>query len=137
MKQLEKFRCLKKDWVSLELTKLDAKSYPRLPKLPFAKKALNEEREFINRFIGLQKLKSFAKVQLVKIEPKELVKINNTRCFPRGHKSWPQEVKDLVKLEFYFKSRYSSDSKNKEEQNQRLNSFYNTIIRKSDNVLFF
>ena len=135
--QLNKFRCLKKDWVSLRLTKLSAKDYPILPKLPFKKSALNEEREFINRYISLQKIKSFAKDQLVKIDNKELKALNKTKCFPEGYGSWSEEVKNLVKLEFYIKSRYLDSSKTEEEREQRLNSFFSTIYKKSSNVLFF
>lgn len=135
--QLEKFRCLNKSWKSLELTKLTKKEYPRLPLLPLGKKALNEEREFILRYINLQKLKTFAKDQLVKIDPKELKKINKRSCFPKGQASWSKEVQDLVKLEYYIKSRYKKDPKKPAEYQERLESFFSTIIRKSNNVLFF
>ncbi len=137
IKSLEKFRCLKDDWLSLKVTKLTKKDFLHLPKLGFDKKSLREDRQFINRFIDLQKLKTFTKDQLVKIEDSELVAINKTSCFPRGHKSWPVEVKELVKLELYIKSRYVKEADNKEEQVRRLNSFFTSIVRKSNENLFF
>lgn len=134
---LEKFRCLKSDWVSLGLTKLTRKNYNKFPKLSFSKKELNGEKEFIERFITLQKLKDFAKDQLVKIEDSELSKINKTSCFPGGYKTWSAEVESLVKLEYYIKSRYIDNVKKDEDLQLRLNSFLSTISRKSTDVLFF
>ncbi len=135
--ELESFRCLKSDWVSLELTNLSNKDYKRFPKLGFSKAALNKEKQFIERFITLQKLKVFAKEQLVKIDDNDLSKVNKSSCFPRGHKSWSTEVEDLVKLEYYLKSRYIDNAKKDEDLKIRLNSFLSTISRKSTDVLFF
>jgi hypothetical protein len=135
--QLEKFRCLKKNWVSLDLTKLTSKNYKKYPKLGFSKARLNKEKEFIERFISLQKLKDFAKDQLVKIKDSELSKINKKRCFPGGHGTWSTEVMSLVKLEYYIKSRYIDNLKKDEDLQLRLNSFLSTISRKSTDVLFF
>ncbi|MFT6069301.1 MAG: hypothetical protein ACJAT2_002767 [Bacteriovoracaceae bacterium] len=135
--ELENFRCLKNDWVSLELTNLTRKDYKSFPRLVFSKTGLNKEKQFIERFITLQKLKVFAKEQLVKIDEKELSKVNKTSCFPRGYKSWSNEVEDLVKLEFYIKSRYIDNAKKDEDLKIRLNSFLSTISRKSTDVLFF
>tara|TARA_Y100000590_G_scaffold470750_1_gene669292 strand:- start:61788 stop:62315 length:528 start_codon:yes stop_codon:yes gene_type:complete len=137
IKYLDDFRCLKDDWLSLKVTKLTKKDYLHLPNLGFKKKSLSEERVFINRFIDLQKLKAFTKDQLVKIEDSELAAINKTSCFPKGHKTWPLEVQELVKLELYIKSRYVKDSDNSVEQTRRLNSFFTSIIRKSNETLFF
>lgn len=135
--ELEKFRCLKPDWVALKLTKLSGKDYSKYPSLGFAKAFLIKEKQFIERFITLQKLKDFAKEQLVKIDESELIKINKSSCFPKGHRSWSAEVESLVKLEYYIKSRYIDNVKKDEDLQERLNSFLSTISRKSSDVLFF
>lgn len=135
--ELDKFRCLKPDWFSLKLTKLTKKDYPNLPNLPHSKKDLNEEKEFILRYLNLQKLKTFADGQLVKMDEKELEKINSSRCVKGGLSAWSQELKSLVKLEFYINSRYIKDSKDDKERQDRLESFLSSITKKSDNVLFF
>ena len=99
------------------------------------KKKLSEDKEFVLKYIKLQKLKNFAKFQIVTINDKMLKKINNKSCFRGGHKTWSLEVRDLVKLELYIKSRYL---KGNDEQNQEnLNSFLLTIDKKSSDVLFF
>lgn len=135
--QLNKFRCLRGDWNSLKLTGLTISQVPRLPYLGFTKKSLGEDREFLNKFISLQKLKSFAKEQIVKMSPEQLSRLNKSKCFPRGTSSWSAEVKDLIKLEFYIESRYIKKGITQKEQTERLKSFYKTITNKSDNVLFF
>lgn len=135
IKELGKFRCLKKGWEGLKLTGLTKSDYPKYPLLPLNKKNLSEHKDFVLKYIRLQKIKNFAKFQLVRIDDNVLRKINKKNCFRDGYKSWSKEVMELVKLELYIKSRYLNNDGEKNEEN--LRSFLLTIDKKFSNILFF
>ena len=135
MGELRAFRCLFEDSLALKSLALDQRSIPRLPLIKMSRDSFKKRRGLIGKIVRLIKAQVYSSQFKLSVEATEISRLEKKRCLKGRFKSWPQDVRSLILVEFYLRERFLGQ--NRKNVKQDISTFIDSIDKKISHDLYF